>query len=306
MRPIALLDLRRVARGAHAEQLGVAADRGQRGAQLVRGIGDEAAQAVLAVLALAEGLLEAIEHRVERDAEPADLGARVGRLDAVREVAPGDGARRVPHAIEWQQADPHHQPRHEAEDDQHGGDDERLDHEQPLQRVVDGVERDRGDGDAAVHRVEHGQGAIARAGARLPFDREGRAGRDAGREVGLGRDGAGDGERLGGHDRPAGRALLAVGPRGDAEVRAAAGAARRVVVGVAVPAGAAAGLPVELVVDPDDRGAQLLVDAVVLEGALLDVGDGAGEQQAARREGQDGREQPRPQRGHHVRGWRSA
>jgi hypothetical protein len=78
-----------------------------------------------------------------------------------------------------------------------------------------------------------------------------------------------------------------------------------VVVGVAVPAGRA-DLPVELVIDPDDRRAQLLVDAVVLEGALLDVGDGAGDQQAAGGEGQDGREQPRPQRGHHVLGCRSA
>ena len=45
-----LLDVRGLARGAHAEQLGVAADRGQRRAQLVRGVGDEAPQAVLAGL----------------------------------------------------------------------------------------------------------------------------------------------------------------------------------------------------------------------------------------------------------------
>jgi hypothetical protein len=82
---------------------------------------------------------------------------------------------------------------------------------------------------------------------------------------------------------------------------------RRVVVGIAVAAGRArASGTVELAVDAHDRGAQLLVDTVVLERALLDVRDRAHEQQAARRQREDGREQPRPQRGHHVRGWRSA
>ena len=98
--PHRLLDVSGLARGAHAEQLGVAADRGERRAQLVRGVGDEAAQAVLAGLALGEGLLEPVEHRVERDAQPADLGARVGRLDAVGEVAAGDRARGVAHAVQ--------------------------------------------------------------------------------------------------------------------------------------------------------------------------------------------------------------
>ena len=138
--PHRLLDLGRVARGAHAEQLGVAADRGQRRAQLVRGVGDEAPQAILAGLALAEGPLEAVEHRVERDAQAADLGARVRRLDAVGEVAAGDRARRVPHAIQRQQADAHDEPRDEAQDDQHRRDHERLDDQQPLQRVVGGAQ----------------------------------------------------------------------------------------------------------------------------------------------------------------------
>jgi hypothetical protein len=300
-----LLHVGGVARGAHAEQLGVAPDGSQRGPQLVRGVGDEAAQAVLAGFALAEGPLEAVEHRVERDAQPADLGPRVGRLDAVGEVAAGDRAGRVAHAIERQQADAHDRPRDEAEDDEDGGDHERLDAEQAPQGVVGGAQRDRRDGDAPVHRVAHGQRAVARTGALLPVDGEGLVRRHLRGQRRLGRHGAVDRERLG-DEHPAARvALLAVGPGRDAEVRGAA-AARRVVVGVAVVPGRAADLLVELTTDPDDRGAQLLVDSVVLERALLDVGDPADQQQSAGREGQDGHEQPRPQRGHHVRGWRSA
>ena len=97
-------------RGAHAEQLGVAADRGQRRAQLVRGVGEEAAQAVLARLALAEGVLDLAEHRVEREAEAADLGARVRRADAAREVAGGDRAGGRADAVERPQAEADQQP----------------------------------------------------------------------------------------------------------------------------------------------------------------------------------------------------
>ena len=48
--PHRLLDLLGRARGAHAEQLGVAADRGERRAQLVRRVGEEAPQPLLARL----------------------------------------------------------------------------------------------------------------------------------------------------------------------------------------------------------------------------------------------------------------
>ena len=58
-----LLDLGGLAGRADPVQLGVAADGHQRRAQLVRGVGQEAAQAVLAGLALGERLLEPLEHR---------------------------------------------------------------------------------------------------------------------------------------------------------------------------------------------------------------------------------------------------
>jgi hypothetical protein len=145
---------------------------------------------------------------------------------------------------------------------------------------------------------------VARPGALPPVDGEDRADRNLCRESGLGRHGAVDREGLGGEHPSAGVAPLTVGSRRDAEVRA--GAAAPVLVGIPVIAGRAARLLVEPVPDAHDRGAQLLVDAVVLEGALLDVDDGAGEQQATGGEREDGHEQPRSQRGHHVRGWRSA
>ena len=77
-----LLDVLGLRGGADPKQLGVAADRRQRRAQLMRRVGEEAAQALLARAPLGERLLEAREHRVEREAEAPDLGARLGGLDA--------------------------------------------------------------------------------------------------------------------------------------------------------------------------------------------------------------------------------
>ena len=67
---------------AAAEQLGEPAHGGERGPQLVRGVGDEPAQPILRRLALRERLLDLAEHRVQRHAQPADLGRRVGVVDA--------------------------------------------------------------------------------------------------------------------------------------------------------------------------------------------------------------------------------
>ena len=79
-----------------------------------------------------ERALEPVEHRVERETQPADLGARVDRLDAVREVAAGDRARGVADPVERQQPDAHDRPADEAERQQHAADHEQLEHEQPL------------------------------------------------------------------------------------------------------------------------------------------------------------------------------
>ena len=73
-------------------QLGVAADGGERVAQLVRGVGDELAHLGLARLPRGERVLDVVEHVVERLPHPADLRGRVGVLgrdaDGQRDLAP--------------------------------------------------------------------------------------------------------------------------------------------------------------------------------------------------------------------------
>ena len=71
-----LVELGGVVETAVAVELGVAADRRDRRAQLVRRVGDEPAQARLRRRALGERVLDPGHHRVERVAELARLGAR--------------------------------------------------------------------------------------------------------------------------------------------------------------------------------------------------------------------------------------
>ncbi len=59
-------------------ELGVAADRRERRAQLMAGVGDERAHALLVALARRERLVDVVQQRVQRLADPADLGAGVG------------------------------------------------------------------------------------------------------------------------------------------------------------------------------------------------------------------------------------
>ena len=69
---------------ALAVVLGEAADRGQRGAELVTGVGHEPPHPLLGVVRRRLGLLPGVEgrldlaqHDVQRPAEAADLGARI-------------------------------------------------------------------------------------------------------------------------------------------------------------------------------------------------------------------------------------
>ena len=68
-----------VGRGRAAEQLGVAADAGQRRPQLVAGVRDEAPQPLLGGRPGRERAVHVAEHHVEGLADLADLGTR--RLD---------------------------------------------------------------------------------------------------------------------------------------------------------------------------------------------------------------------------------
>ena len=145
-----LLDVLVGARGAHPVQLGVAADRGQRRAQLVRGVGNELAQPVLARAALLERVLEPVEHPIKGSADAADLGAFVGHVDAVGEIAARDPPGGVADAVEREQAVAHHDPADGREHEQHADDHETLDEDELVERAVDFGERNRHDGDVAV------------------------------------------------------------------------------------------------------------------------------------------------------------
>ncbi len=111
-----------VAVGAQPEELGEALDRRDRRAQLVGGVGEELAQAHLGRLALAEGLLDLAEHRVEGQPELADLGALVRRCDPLRQVTGGDRAGRGRHVLERAKAPPEDEPGTDGEGgEQHPG-----------------------------------------------------------------------------------------------------------------------------------------------------------------------------------------
>ncbi len=71
--------------GAAVHQLGVARDGGERGAEFMAGVGEEAAHAflaaahlLLAALSFGEGGLDVVDHAVERGADLAGLAAGVG------------------------------------------------------------------------------------------------------------------------------------------------------------------------------------------------------------------------------------
>ena len=164
----------------------------------------------------------------------------------------------------------------DAEDDEHPGDHDCLDDEQPLQVVVGGAQRDRDDRDRPVPRIGRGEDAVARARALLTVDGDEPAQRAVGRQRRLGRHGLVDVSKARPLTLPLGVALLDVGagrmPKfGRRRVLAVVVAV--VAVGTAAAASARRRWPAR-------SRLELLVDAVVLERALLDVGDRAGEQQA--------------------------
>ena len=297
-----LVDLLRLARGAHPEQLGVAADRRQRRAQLVRRIGEEAAQPVLGLPLPGERALQPVEHRVQREPQPPHLGARVGGLDALGEVAAGDRAGRMAHAVEREQAHAHNGPGDAAEYEQDREDDERLDRQQPVQPRVDLTQRRRHDrGVAAAHMV--GVDPVAVLVTVLAADREHAAQRHGRRELGVGGDVLAVGEHVRGEPLAGSVAQLAVGA--DREHRLRRAAARRAALVLTARLGAHP-LLAHHALDQRQRTAHLVVEPRELERALLDVRDAAEQEQPDRRQREERSQQTGAQGGHHVRGDRSA
>jgi hypothetical protein len=74
-----LVDLIGAAQGALLVELGVGAQRGERGAQLVAGVGEETAHLLLAGLAFVQVGLDPGQHAVQRRAEPAGRPGRARR-----------------------------------------------------------------------------------------------------------------------------------------------------------------------------------------------------------------------------------
>jgi len=110
-----------------AGQLRIPSDRGERGAQLVARVGDELAYPFLALLTPVEGVVDVVEHLVERGADLTDLGASVGVLhrDSLDDVdlALGQGevrdaGRGRGDAVERAQVTPHEPHPPDADDDQ--------------------------------------------------------------------------------------------------------------------------------------------------------------------------------------------
>ncbi len=98
-------------RGPAAEQLGVAADRRERRAQLVRGVGHEPPKPPSLASPLVEGLLDLGEHGVQGQSpsRPTSVSSSAG-LDALREVAGGDGPGGVAHRHQGPQTQPDQPP----------------------------------------------------------------------------------------------------------------------------------------------------------------------------------------------------
>ncbi len=81
------------------------------------------------------------EHRVERDPEPADLGALILVRDAVRQVAARDRRRGRADLGQRAQPDPDHPEPEQRDPGEHGERGEQLDEHQAVQRAVDARER---------------------------------------------------------------------------------------------------------------------------------------------------------------------
>ena len=136
-------------------ELGVAPDRGERGAQLVGRIGDEPAEPLLRRLALFEGALDLVEHAVEGESEPAGLGGRRADIDPPGEVALGDGVSRRRHLVDRPQPEADHPEGHEGQHHEHRRGRRHLHPDQPAQGRVGFAHRDADHDVATVGALLH-------------------------------------------------------------------------------------------------------------------------------------------------------
>ena len=124
----------------------------ERGAQLVRRVGHEPAQLLLRCRLAGERVLDVAEHRVQRRAEPADLGPIVlGHSQA--QVAARDARRGALDVPEWLQTDADEPESQQDRGEQRGAGDDELDHDELVQRPAHLVERQRHHERAAIAQL---------------------------------------------------------------------------------------------------------------------------------------------------------
>ncbi len=126
-------------------ELGVSANGGDGGAELVGCIGDELSEFVLGSAAFVERGLDPAEHGVERMTELARLGPHIDVADALGEVTVGDGLGASGHAFDGGDPEAKHPPGDQGERQADDGDRRPNNCSQPRHCSVDPVERDRGD-----------------------------------------------------------------------------------------------------------------------------------------------------------------
>ena len=113
-------------------------------------IGDETTETLLGGGALVERLLDLTQHRVQRPAQPADLGAGVVVVDALGEITAGDRGCGHLDSAEGAQAHANEPEAEEKRREQHGRRDDDLDEEELMERVVGIVERRRNEEQLAL------------------------------------------------------------------------------------------------------------------------------------------------------------
>ena len=147
-------------------ELGVAADGGQRGAQLVRRVGGEPAQPRLAGRAPLQRRLHVAEHPVERQPHLAGLGGRVGvghsggqRHLARLELKLGHLRRSGRHPAQRAEREPDPEGSEHAGQHEHRAEDRRLDKRHLPEHVVQAGQRHAGyvNGPVAVGVAERGE-----------------------------------------------------------------------------------------------------------------------------------------------------
>ena len=136
--------------GPASEELGIAADRGDRGSELVGGVSEELTQPVLRSPLLGECTVDLGEHLVQGCAEATDLGAVVVALDTTRKVTRRDRPRRLLDPSERPHPDSHDEVAGERQHGEHDRGDKEVDGRQTRKGRVKRLNGDRDDR-IAVH-----------------------------------------------------------------------------------------------------------------------------------------------------------